>query len=290
MIDLSKPITIDESWKQEDGKYECPICKKKYTRKGIATHIYRSHTDKKFSSGYNGHYDNEEYKQKQRESTDNKLGEYKDFLVICGTCNKNFYIREREYQFPKKETYYCNRKCANSVGGKLGGESLAKRLKNDKEFGDYFSKQATDNSLRLWQDPEYAKRVLNSNCKKLFTSKGELHIRSYFIDNYKEDEWTFGGAIKYEDSGGIVRDLYSNKLKVCLEYDGIWHFKDIKGQLKKKQKKDKALKDWCLYHGYRLIRLSETYFHKYKDTIFDILEDIIYNDDRQLVFLGDEYK
>jgi ribosomal protein L37AE/L43A len=30
-------------WLQSNGKYKCPICKKEYSKKGIGTHVWRSH-------------------------------------------------------------------------------------------------------------------------------------------------------------------------------------------------------------------------------------------------------
>lgn len=48
-----------------------------------------------------------------------KFGEYKIFQVECGTCKNIFDVKEREKSFPSKEIYYCNRSCANSVGGKV---------------------------------------------------------------------------------------------------------------------------------------------------------------------------
>lgn len=39
-----KRISIDESWRQQNGKYRCPSCEKEYTKKGIGTHIWRAHT------------------------------------------------------------------------------------------------------------------------------------------------------------------------------------------------------------------------------------------------------
>lgn len=43
---------INESWKQENGLYKCPHCEKEYKKTGIATHIWRIHTEegKKFST------------------------------------------------------------------------------------------------------------------------------------------------------------------------------------------------------------------------------------------------
>lgn len=39
-------IQRDEKWLQSSGKYKCPYCGKEYSKMGICTHIWRSHTDK----------------------------------------------------------------------------------------------------------------------------------------------------------------------------------------------------------------------------------------------------
>ena len=54
----------------------------------------------------------------QRKFFNEKLGEYKNFAVVCSCCEKEFSVREREFQHPKKEQYFCSRNCANSEGGK----------------------------------------------------------------------------------------------------------------------------------------------------------------------------
>jgi ribosomal protein L37AE/L43A len=38
--------TIQESWKQENGKYRCPYCKTEKTKAGIGSHIWHKHTEK----------------------------------------------------------------------------------------------------------------------------------------------------------------------------------------------------------------------------------------------------
>lgn len=38
-------MKIKEEWLQTNGKYQCPHCEKQYSRKGICSHIWRSHTD-----------------------------------------------------------------------------------------------------------------------------------------------------------------------------------------------------------------------------------------------------
>ena len=39
-------ITLNEDWLTSSGKYRCPECNKEYSKKGICTHIWRSHTEK----------------------------------------------------------------------------------------------------------------------------------------------------------------------------------------------------------------------------------------------------
>jgi len=51
--------------------------------------------------------------------------------------------------------------------------------------------------------------------------------------------------------------LFSKSLKVIIEYDGAWHFKDIHGQLADKQMKDRELEKWCFENNWRLIRIKE---------------------------------
>lgn len=113
-------ITINEKWKQSNGKYKCPYCDKEYVRAGIVTHIYRSHSNRKFSSGYNGCYHKKEYKEKIVKSNkihhDKCRGELKEFSVKCANhkCNQEFTVIEYENYFPTKNKYFCSRKCSNS--------------------------------------------------------------------------------------------------------------------------------------------------------------------------------
>ena len=43
---------------------------------------------------------------------DEKKGKLKSFDVACELCKKHFQVKERENQFPKKEKYFCSKKCA----------------------------------------------------------------------------------------------------------------------------------------------------------------------------------
>jgi len=46
-IKKSFTFSIEENWKQKNGKYKCPYCEKEYTKRGIATHIWRTHGEGK---------------------------------------------------------------------------------------------------------------------------------------------------------------------------------------------------------------------------------------------------
>jgi very-short-patch-repair endonuclease len=139
----------------------------------------------------------------------------------------------------------------------------------------------------LWKDTEYVHRIL-ANKKSVFTSKGEVEIREYFMSNFPNDGWTFGGCLR-QDGIGIVRDLYSSKLKTCIEYDGIWHFKDIHGQLQRKKYKDSLLEQWCVENNWRLIRIDEDEYLKHKKNSIELLVDLAYHGRDIITRIGNRY-
>ena len=72
--------------------------------------------------------DAEKLRQNNREMRtelgDLKFGLVKDFTVVCEKCGVSFTV---EKLYPKKDKYFCSRKCANAVGG---------RAKADKHHPD----------------------------------------------------------------------------------------------------------------------------------------------------------
>lgn len=47
-------ILIKDDWLLENGKYSCPYCNKEYSKKGIATHIWRNHGEGSTHKGGGG--------------------------------------------------------------------------------------------------------------------------------------------------------------------------------------------------------------------------------------------
>lgn len=213
-------------------------------------------------------------KAKENESLKNG-GDFKWFEVSCHKCGVNFCIKERERKFPLKEKYFCCRSCANS-------------RKNSGPQTEESKKRVSEKSKEWWKDSDYSKKVLNNN--KRFSSKGEVDLRNFFIQTCPEDEWTSGGPISLEEYYVTARDLYSKKLMVCIEYDGIWHFEDIHGQLKLKQKKDNLLERWCIKNNYRLIRIDEDLYKQNPSYWKHLILDEAYNGTKQIVKFGYKYQ
>ena len=141
-------------------------------------------------------------------------------------------------------------------------------------------KTLSENTKDLWKDPIYSKKVMAHN--PCFTSKGERELRNWFINTFLEEEWTYGGCLRYNDLG-ITRDLYSSKLKVNIEYDGEWHFKDLVGQLESKQLKDQALESWCIENCWRLIRIKDEIYQSDPEGWKNTIRNEVLNGTEQIV-------
>jgi len=209
----------------------------------------------------------ENLKKKAYKLNEKRFGKWIEETVICFHCGAKIKIK---YRFgKKKEKYFCSRSCSNS--------------RNMKDlFSDDVKKKISDKIKDLWQEQSFVEKVnLGKNIR--FTSKREVEIRDYFIKNFPNDEWTFGGNLKLEDIS-CSRDLYSNKLKICFEYDGIWHFKDIHGQLERKKRKDILLEDWCSKNKYKLVRVDSE-----ENLSLEDIEKLIYRDKRKTIKIGKRY-
>lgn len=241
--------------------YKCDICNEvfdKFQQKG--NHIRWFHNKIKFSeSGY----------KKLKSNYDLRYGKFLKFGVECFLCKKEFFVVEREKKFPTKEKYYCSISCSNT------------RI-HSQDTKDKISKSTSITIRKLLLTDEYVKKQELCHKKRRFNSKSEIEVRNYFMENYPNDEWTTGGGIRYNDIG-VQRDLYSKKLKICVEYDGIWHFKDIHNQLKDKQLKDATLEQWCIENDYRLIRLKDELYISNKKLYLEKLIHAIYESKEQII-------
>lgn len=187
-----------------------------------------------------------------------------DRPAVCPECGKEFMSHYMKKGMWKK---YCSATCANKQGSKYV---------DYKKVSDYQKEHGT------WQE-NFIKNGLGN---KKNHSKRELEIVSYFKENFPNDEWKQGliDGSKKHDGCLINPDLWSKKLKIIIEYDGDWHFKDINNQLEYKQKVDKATMKFCEENGYRIIRIDE----KEKVSNEQIVESVYQKQDSKILF-GDRY-
>ena len=193
-----------------------------------------------------------------------------DHQVSCVICDNSFLLKERESKFKKRKgRYFCSYSCSKTI-----------------IFTDEMRMKSSEATKKLWQNGSYVNKFIENNVNKnyRFSSKGEEEVRKYLKENFTDDEWTSGGGYKYKGVN-LTRDIYSNKLKVIVEYDGIWHFKDIHGQLDDKQMKDRLLEEWVIENDWRIVRIKDDLYRKNKKMWIDILVDSIYNKEDKIIKL-----
>jgi hypothetical protein len=242
--------------------YNCEICNLDFkTFQGKANHVRWNHKDKEF-------YEKTIKKLSEATTKRNEItfGKWVDEKVKCHKCENMVDVRYREDK--KKDKYFCSVSCANT-----------------RSHSDETKKKISESISKRWEEGVFDETTAKNHLKqsRLFSSKNERMILKHFKGKYQNDNWTSGGGLKCEGKR-ISRDMYSNKLKVCFEYDGVWHFKDINGQLEKKQLKDKLLEKWCVENGYRLIRVDEISFNGVEQ-----IEDLIYKCNDNITKVGERY-
>lgn len=239
-----------------NSKHKCPEC-------GL---VFESHSKK--ANHIKWHHRNiESTIEKIRAVRSNQRG----YLIMesrnCLKCEKPFEIRYYSNSKRLPANKYCSRTCANS------------RVQTD------CIKSKKSNAVKKkWQEGIYDKIQRSKvETNKIFSSKNERFIRDWIKKVYPEDDWKSGGGIVVEGSR-ISRDLYSDKLKICFEYDGVWHFKDIHNQLRHKQEIDRKLERWCVANNYRLIRVDEEVYEGINQII-----SLIYERVDMIIKLGKRY-
>lgn len=187
-------------------------------------------------------FNEQKYFLEKNKANDKIYGKKIIKIKNCPICFNSFSIEIREKKTEKREKKCCSKSCAAKLSQSyVDTKNISKSL-----------------SLKWKNDLNFAKKCSDRPENKYFTSKAERKIRDWFKQKY--EGWSHGIICKYKWNYLSV-DLYNKNLKVIFEYDGIWHFKNIHNQLKKKKLKDKLLERWCLQNGWTLIRLSETMYN-----------------------------
>lgn len=201
--------------------------------------------------------------------------------VICKCGNK---FKPTIYNLRKNESTKCQ-SCASYIEAKKRKKDLSEIEEIVKKYGGILlSKEYKDNKTELKIKCECGQihyrrlnNILNYEtakcplCKDKI-SKGELKLAN-ILRKYKiefETQKSFDGC-KFKHS--LKFDFYIPKLNLCIEYDGIQHFKpvDIFGQEEYEltKERDKIKNEFCKNNSINLLRIS------YKD--FKNIEKILFN-------------
>lgn len=252
-------IKIEEAWKQSNGNYKCPYCGKEFKKAGIATHIFRSHTErgrtlKPPNMGIKlDRYTIMENARKHKLAIDKRSGVFKLFKVNCHKCGKELEVKERTKQFPKKDKYFCSRSCANTRTPST--ETKSKISSSVKVSWTYDQKvmRAIGNSTKIYihncdqcgklfiariehgrfcSPSCIGKYACSQNCRR---SKNEIHfydLCNAYFNNIDHNEPIFNGW----DADVIIHDI-----KYAVLWNGKWHYEKItkKHSVKQVQNRDK---------------------------------------------------
>ncbi len=166
----------------------CPYCKEHLTmnKRSFANHVRWCKMNPSYEKIKNNTIKN--YKIATEKRLDDKFGKIKKYKVICSNpkCNKEFYVEEREKQFPLKEKYFCSRSCANSHEK----TEESKKLTSQKmiEYCCKVGKNIHIHEKRICANDNCNNEFISKNSKQKYCSQGcalKQRERNKKIEKYK---------------------------------------------------------------------------------------------------------
>lgn len=235
----------------------------------------------------------------------------------CEECGKSFEKERSEYNRRIKKGYtrfFCNSECAgegmlrpneihvpitvkclwcnsmvetttNPKDKRCCSKTCSAKYSRSKCSLETYKKTVSDKIKSVWKAGKYD-HILSTTeqdgRKQYFNSKGEIELREYLKLTLPRYKFTTGMIQKTQEAR-INPDIWSREYKVIVEYDGIWHFEDIKGQLKDKQRKDKLVEEWCIKNGWRCIRIKEDVYKRSKEEWKEKIKNEVLNGNSPIV-------
>lgn len=83
----------------------------------------------------------EKIRLSSKKTTDEKYGEIKEFIVNCKSCGNEIKVEEREKLHPKKEKYFCSKKCIGIHIGRISASKKVRRSKGEVYFYELCKKE-----------------------------------------------------------------------------------------------------------------------------------------------------
>lgn len=201
----------------------------------------------------------------------------KKFLLICKKCNI-------EFESKHKEQKYCSIKCSNnnnkgyiftkekySEMGKKGAQqrnenrTLLKDTKKEcllckKEFIPIRSIQKYCNRQCSQSHNIILIRNGTINMNSNNRGKNEIYFANLCIKYFGEKDILCNEKIFKDKNGGLWdADIIIKSLKLCVLYDGIFHFKQVKKNMKLKQiqSRDNIKRKLILSSGYTFYTVKD---------------------------------
>jgi len=179
---LSYHNTREEAYREENRvqKLHNVVKNKKYYNESFAQEFGFKGGDTSEFIDYNNPEMKEKISQRSMERWNIKLGLFRDFEVLCSKCNNSIIINEREKTFPKKEKYFCSRKCANSRT-QTKEMNISRSIKNKK--------YNMDNNIKPINNSKGTKYINKDNIIK--------RVKPEVLEKYISDGWQLGKLSKY---------------------------------------------------------------------------------------------
>lgn len=180
----------------------------------------------------------------------------------CEICNRKLSTSERKNRFCSTEA--C-RFQAHSIGGTAAWKDRTTMLR---------IVQTT-----VWNNPMWVKNMGTGSTKpemrKYFSSKGERELTEVIKNRLPQYHWQTGGSHNIGNNVRKAFDVYCKDIKLIVEYDGAYHWKNIYGNLPIVQMKDRQMETFCINNGWKLIRVNERTYQKMPQIVETIINMIL---------------
>ena len=207
-------IKIDETWKIDNINYKCPFCDKNYSKKGIISHIWRSHTEIGKNHKTTGSKGKISWNNGLTKFTDDRVKKYSDSI-------KTNYLNGFQSPFLGKSH--------TDESKKLIGQKMTKNNNGGKcKWFSFTKKDGNEIKLQGTWEVRFAKvlELIDENWIKI----GVGHKGHSFI--WKDEK---------EKEHYYTPDFFSPKLNKYFEVKGYW-WGDDKNKMKQVISQNKEIK------------------------------------------------
>lgn len=192
-----KNIKVKQEWLNTDGTYKCPYCAKSYSKKGISTHIWRSHGDGE------SHDPNSGYKTNRTAWNKGKTAETSESIEQQSNTLKS------KYESGELIPSWTNKKHSSETKQKM---SRARSLNNKGGRSKWYNvKNAKDQNVKV---------------------QGTWELRFAKVLNLIDPDWIKPSlnhpehSFEWIDDSGLLHtytpDFWSPKLNKYFEIKGYW--------------------------------------------------------------------